>query len=83
MRKFIVVAAMLVAAPALASDLSMGSQLGSTMDAIETSLVDMGYEVRKMEMEDGKIEAYAVKDGKMSEIYVDPSSGEVTDLETK
>ena len=30
-----------------------------------------GYEVRKVEHEDGMLEAYAVKDGKLYEIYFD------------
>ena len=39
--------------------------------AIEKKLTDMGYEVRKIEMEDGMYEAYALKDGNRYEIYID------------
>ncbi|WP_425404292.1 PepSY domain-containing protein [Hwanghaeella sp.] len=71
------------ATSALAMDLSTGTQLGTTMEQIQAKLTEMGYEVRKAEMEDGKIEFYVVKDGKMSEIYVSPETGKVTKLETK
>ncbi len=83
MRKFLIAAAMLAALPAFAADLAVDAQLGTTMDEVKASLVDMGYEVRKLEMEDGKIEAYAVMDGKMNEIYVDAETGQVTKLDTK
>jgi hypothetical protein len=43
----------------------------------------MGYEVRKAEMEDGKIEVYFVRDGQMGEVYVNPQTGAVTKLELK
>ena len=31
-----------------------------------------GYDVRKIEIEDGEIEVYALKDGKRLEIYLNP-----------
>ena len=34
-------------------------------------------------MEDGKIEVYFVRDGKMGEVYVSPETGAVTKLEVK
>lgn len=43
----------------------------ATKDKLTTQLVAEGYEVRKIEMEDGKIEAYALKDGKKYELYFD------------
>lgn len=39
--------------------------------AIRTMLTDQGYEIRSVGMEDGKIEVYAIRDGKMVEIYLD------------
>ncbi|GHC46707.1 PepSY domain-containing protein [Neogemmobacter tilapiae] len=39
-----------------------------------------GYEVRKVEMEDGLIEVYAVKDGKMWELKLD-AEYKVTEME--
>ncbi|WP_417275668.1 PepSY domain-containing protein [Celeribacter halophilus] len=69
--------------PALAEDVTMDSALGTTMEEVQTSLTAMGYEVRKAEMEDGKIEVYFVRDGKMGEVYVSPQTGAVTKLEIK
>jgi len=39
--------------------------------AIESKLTGMGYDVRKIETEDGMYEAYALKDGERYEIYLD------------
>lgn len=39
--------------------------------SVESSLKAAGYELRRMEMEDGKIEAYAVKDGMRYELLLD------------
>ncbi|MBU3258451.1 PepSY domain-containing protein [Roseovarius sp. PS-C2] len=38
---------------------------------IETLLTEQGYDVRKIEMDDGLYEAYALKDGARYEIYLD------------
>ena len=56
----------------------VGTQAGTTADEIRTTLAAEGYEVRKVEQEDGMLEAYALKDGKRLEIYVDPATGAVT-----
>ncbi len=83
MKTFALIAAMALAAPVLAMDLTGDTVLGTTEAEITARLTEMGYEVRKIEAEDGKIEAYVVKDGKMAEIYVDPVSGKVARLEAK
>ncbi len=83
MRKFALIALMALATPALAEDVTKDSILGTTMEEVQASLTAMGYEVRKAEMEDGKIEVYFVRDGKMGEVYVDPQTGAVTKLEEK
>ncbi len=83
MRKFAFIALIALATPALAEDLTMDSVLGTTLDEVKAALTDMGYEVRKGEMEDGKIEVYFVRDGKMGEVYVDPQTGAVTKLDLK
>ena len=62
---------------AAASPELMGTSVGKTADEITTSLVGQGYEVRKIKPEDGKLEAYALKDGKRYEIYVDTATGMV------
>ena len=38
---------------------------------IKAQLTEQGYDVRKVEMEDGMYEAYAMKDGERFEIYLD------------
>jgi len=77
MRKTILAIALLIAAPAFGEELMMGSQLGTTPEAVKAALTEMGWEVRKLDMEDGMIEAYAVMGGQMAEIYVDPTTGAV------
>ena len=85
MRKIVITALAItaLASQALAADLSMDTVLGTTLDEIKASLTDMGYEVRKSEMEDGEIEVYVVKDGKMAEVYVSPDTGKPTKIERK
>lgn len=83
MRKLALAALIAFASPALAEDVTMDSILGTTMEEVQASLSAMGYEVRKAEMEDGKIEVYFVRDGKMGEVYVSTETGAVTKLELK
>lgn len=83
MRKFLIAATMVLALPAFAAEVAKDAELGTTMEEIKASLVEMGYEVRKMKMEDGKIEAYAVLDAKLSEVFVDPATGLVTKIVDK
>jgi hypothetical protein len=40
-------------------------------EQIKSQLTEQGYEVRKIETEDGMYEAYALKDGARYEIYLD------------
>ena len=78
-KPLILAAALALAAPLYAQDgdLTPGLMLGKDEAAIRTALTDLGYEVRKIDMEDGKIEAYVVKDKYMAEIYVDAMTGEI------
>jgi len=73
-------AAIFVALPAFAAELSMGAELGKSMDEVKASLASLGYEVRKGEMEDGMIEVYFVKDKTMGEVYVDAATGKIAKL---
>ena len=66
----------LAAAPALA--LEKGDTLGKTAAEVSQTLAGMGYDVRKVETDDGKIEAEVAKDGQRLEIYVDPATGTVS-----
>jgi len=81
MKKFALIALIAMASPAFAQDLTADSVLGTTLEEVQASLTDMGYEIRKAEMEDGKIEVYFVKDGAMGEVYVDPQTGAITKLD--
>lgn len=83
MRKLALITLLALATPALAEDLNMDTMLGTTMEEVQSKLTEMGYEVRKAEMEDGKIEVYFVKDGKMGEVYVSPATGKITKLDLK
>ena len=58
-----------LAAPAFASESDAVD--GVTRAKVVEKLEAMGYEVRKVEREDGKLEAYALKDGRRVEIYLD------------
>jgi hypothetical protein len=70
-----------LAAPALAEDLTRETMLGTTLQEVQSNLTAMGYEVRKAELEDGRIEVYVVKGNAMAEIYVDPATGRITRLD--
>lgn len=93
MNRFALIALFALATPALAipafasqtfaEDLRKGTVLGSTMEEVQTALTEMGYEVRKAEMEDGKIEVYFVKDGEMGEVYVSPETGRIIKFHLK
>ena len=54
---------------AAASDDAMPD--AATRDAIESKLAGQGYDVRRIEAEDGMYEAYALKDGERYEIHLD------------
>jgi hypothetical protein len=81
MRRLALIALIAFASPALAEDVTADSVLGTSVEEVTASLTAMGYEVRKAEMEDGKIEVYFVRDGAMGEVYVDTASGRVTKLD--
>ncbi|NOD78804.1 PepSY domain-containing protein [Ruegeria sp. HKCCD4332] len=83
MRKLALITFIAMATPALAQDLSTDTVLGTTMEQVTSNLTEMGYEVRKAEMEEGKIEVYFVKDKSMGEVYVSPETGKIIKLETK
>jgi len=77
--------ATLAAALALPAGLSMaaaakGSYAGKTKAEITKTLEQQGYKVRKVETEDGELEAYALLDGARYEIYVDPESGKIVKI---
>ncbi|SER45600.1 Peptidase propeptide and YPEB domain-containing protein [Tranquillimonas rosea] len=66
----------LASALLLPAGLALASDDGVTLDdatraRIETMLTEQGYEVAKIKTEDGLYEAYAKKDGKRMEIFLD------------
>ncbi len=83
MRTLIILAALLFSAPAYATELSKDTVLGTTISEVQTTLTNMGYEIRKSELEDGKIEVYFVKGDKMGEVYVSTVTGKITKLKMK
>jgi len=83
MRKILIATAMVIALPAFAAGVSQDAQLGTTMDEVKASLIELGYEVRKVKMEGGEIEAYAIMDNKLNEVFVDPATGLVTKIVAK
>jgi hypothetical protein len=75
-------AAAAIAAPALA-EVTVGAMVGHDEAEVRQTLTADGYEVRKVETEDGEIEAYALKDGKKLEVYVDAATGAVTRIKAE
>lgn len=57
----------LLAGPVLAD----GKVDDATRAKVTTDLTAQGYDVRKMEIEDGLLEVYAVKDGKTWQLFLD------------
>ena len=51
--------------------------------AVRQTLEGKGLTVRKIETEDGKIEAYVVHGSAMAEVYVDPASGLIVETKIK
>jgi hypothetical protein len=68
---------------AAASPELAGTALGKSAGEIKASLTAQGYEVRKIKPEDGMLEAYAMKDGKRYEIYVDTTTGNVAKVKAE
>jgi hypothetical protein len=60
-------AALLLAAPALAAE----KLDAATKEKIAAKLTAKGYDVRKIQMENGKLEVLAVKNGKKLELTLD------------
>lgn len=49
---------------------SEGTVDAATAEKVTADLTAQGYDVRKLAVEDGAIEVYAVKDGKTCEVYL-------------
>ncbi len=72
------------AAPALATECTT-QPMDKWMkpEEVQKMLNEKGYEVRKMKVEDSCLEAYAMKDGRKMEVYVDPVSGKIVKIKEK
>ena len=72
-RKFAVVALVLgtLAAPAITMAETEGAVDAAVQEKLTAQLVAEGYDVRQFKAEDGLIEVYVVKDGKMEELWFD------------
>lgn len=73
--------AAVLATAAFASDLTLGTVLGTTPEAVSAALTEAGYTVQKHEREHGRIEVKATREGKHYEIKVDAKTGAVTAIE--
>lgn len=80
---FAAAAGALLAVPAgvAIAEISQGSYSGKTAQEIRQHLESQGYQVGKIESDDGYLEAYAVLSGKRYEIKVNPSTGKVIRIE--
>jgi uncharacterized membrane protein YkoI len=76
-----IAAALGLFAGSAAAAVMSGDYVGKTKAEIAASLEQQGYDVRKVETEDGNLEAYAVLDRQRFEIYVDPRTGNVVKIE--
>lgn len=81
----VALALLLPALPVSAADgaLTMDTVLGTTIADVTASLTGMGFDVRKTELENGKMEVYFVGNGRMGEIYVSTTTGMPTKIEMK
>ena len=74
-------AAALAAGTALAANLAPGVKLGTSAQEISSALAAQGYEVLKYEREDDEIEVYVRKDGRLLELEIDPTTGQILEVE--
>ncbi len=70
----------LPAGPAFAAA-SNGDYVGKTEAEITENLEKQGYKVGDFEMEDGRLEAKVIMDGKPYDIYTDPGTGKIVEIE--
>jgi hypothetical protein len=74
-------AALALPAGAAFAAASIGDFVGKTAAEMTASLEQLGYKVGEVEREDGNLEAKVVLDGKPFEIYADPRTGQIVEIE--
>lgn len=67
----------MLAAPMAMAESDEGEVDAATTEKVTAQLTAEGFEVRKLDLEDGMIEAYVVKDGETSTVFLDPETLEV------
>jgi hypothetical protein len=67
----------MLAAPMAMAESDEGEVDAATTEKVTAQLTAEGFEVRKLDLEDGMIEAYVVKDGETSTVFLDPTTLEV------
>lgn len=77
------VAAAIVAGSAFAVEPAPGAKLGATAAEIGAALAADGYDTTRYEREGARIEVRAIKGDRRIEMYVDPATGEVVELESR
>lgn len=83
MQKLLLSLALATLAPMVAMAMpAVGDMVGTAPDAVKAALEAAGCPVDEFEAEDGKIEAKCTDaaTGKAMEIYIDPASGNVTEI---
>lgn len=76
-----VAAALALPAGAAFAAASNGDYVGKTAAEITKNLEQQGYKVHEIERESGFLEAKAVLDGKPYDIYADPRTGKIVEVE--
>jgi Peptidase propeptide and YPEB domain len=71
----------MLAAPMAMAESEEGDVDAATTEKVTAQLTADGYEVRKLEVEDGLIEAYVVKDGATSSLFLNPTTLKVVKIE--
>jgi hypothetical protein len=71
----------MLTAPMAMAESDEGEVDAATAEKVNAQLTGEDYEVRKLEVEDGLIEAYVVKDGATSSLFLDPKTLEVVKTE--
>jgi hypothetical protein len=67
----------MLSAPMAMAESEEGEVDAVTTEKVTAQLTADGFEVRKLEIEDGMIEAYVVKDGETTSVFLDPTTLEV------